>query len=67
MFDEDTLDFYQYNLAIVSKETVEFALSYIMKILNIVLKQKENQEHHKELSTALKKVIDRLKLNVQQH
>jgi len=59
LFDEDTSTFYQNNLGIYPKDGIKFALSYVMTILNVLLKTKENQPMYKDMSKAIKKVKER--------
>lgn len=48
LMSEDTMNFYQYNLDIKPTDTSHFAVSYLMKILNILLKW--NKDVYKEIS-----------------
>jgi hypothetical protein len=54
---EDTMNFYQYNLDIKPGDTSHYAVSYLMKILNILLKW--NKDVYKEISKQLKKAASK--------
>jgi hypothetical protein len=53
LMSEDTMNFYQYNLEVKPNDTSHLAMSYLMKILNILLKW--NKDVYKETSKQLKK------------
>lgn len=38
LMDEETMNFYQYNLGIYPQEGIKFALAYLLKLLKILLK-----------------------------
>lgn len=38
LMSEETMSFYQYNLGILPEEGIKFALVYLLKILNVLLK-----------------------------
>ena len=57
LMSEDTMNFYQYNLDIKPSDTSHYAVSYLMKILNILLKW--NKDVYKEISKALKKAASK--------
>jgi len=42
LMDEDCADFNQYNLKIYPMEQIKFGISYLMVLLSILLKTKEN-------------------------
>jgi len=62
LFDEETMTFYINNLNIFPKEGMKYALSYVMTILNVLLKTKDNQPMYKDMSRAIKKIKERFNL-----
>ena len=54
---EDTMNFYQYNIDLKPSEVTHFAMSYLVKILNTLLKH--NKDLYKEISKQLKKASTR--------
>ena len=62
LMSEETMTFYMYNLKIKpDDEIIRFAISYLMKILNILLKF--NQAYYKDMSKLIKKTISNLLSN----
>ena len=59
LYDEETFDFVAANFGIVPKGALLYALSYLIKLLNIVLRAKENLPKYKEFGRAIKKVKER--------
>ena len=59
LYDEDTFDFLLNNYGVMPKDAILYALSYLIKILNIILKAKENLPKHKEFGRAVKKVKEK--------
>jgi hypothetical protein len=60
LFNEETMNFYQYNLQVYPSEFMKYALSYLMHIMNILLKY--NQEVYREMSKLIRKTAKRLDL-----
>jgi len=58
LVSEDTMNFCQYNLQILPANGVRYAVSYLMKILNILLKY--NQNVYKEMSKLVRKTALKL-------
>ena len=57
------MNFYQQELNIFPRKNVLYAISYIMKLLGILLKQKENKElYYKDVLKAMKKQLDRFSI-----
>ena len=54
---EDSMNFYQYNIDIKPGEVTHFAMSYLVKILNTLLKH--NKDLYKEISKQLKRATTR--------
>ena len=42
MFNEEAINYYQYNLNIYPEGFMKYALSYLMTIMNILLKYHQN-------------------------
>ena len=59
LYDEETFDFVAANYGIIPKSALLYALSYLIKLLNIVLRAKENMPKYKEYGRAIKKVKER--------
>jgi Na+/H+ antiporter NhaB len=57
LMDETTMNFYQYNLKITPDEISHLAISYVLTILNICLKQ-SGYEKYQAISKTIKKVIN---------
>lgn len=67
LMDEDTMNFYQHELKIFPRKNVLYAVSYIMKLLGILLKQKENKElYYKDVLKAMKKQLERFGIKGQE-
>lgn len=57
LMSEDTMSFYQYNLGILPEEGIKFALAYLLKILNILLKYQTSvqMDMHRHVGKARKR------------
>lgn len=53
LMSEETMNFYQYNRKIKPTEVSHFAISYMLTLLNILLKY--NKDVYQELSKTIKK------------
>ena len=55
--NEETMNFYQYNLGIFPEEGIKFALAYLLKLLKILLKysSKVYVEMHKFITKTRKR------------
>ena len=63
LMDEEAWNFYQYNLGMYPAEGVVYALSYLMKLANILLKEKVNKEkYYADLLKCLKKTIEKFQI-----
>ena len=66
--DEDTLNFFQYNLNIFPKEAVTYAITYIMKLLGVLLNVKKSQKggnydlYYKDILKGIKKQLDKFQI-----
>ena len=47
--DEESIEFNQFNLQIFPPEAIVYGMSYLMVILAILLKTKENQGFYKDM------------------
>jgi len=60
LFNEETMNFYQYNLLVFPSDFMKYAMSYLMHIMNVLLKY--NQEIYREMSKLIRKTAKRLDL-----
>lgn len=51
LFNEETLNYYQYSLQVFPQDFVKYAISYLMKLMSMLLKY--NNDHYKELSRLI--------------
>mmetsp|Transcript_24004 Transcript_24004/g.36882 ORF Transcript_24004/g.36882 Transcript_24004/m.36882 type:complete len:350 (+) Transcript_24004:398-1447(+) len=58
LMSEDTMNFYQYNLQIMPSGALRYVVSYLMRILNILLKY--NSTVYKEMSKLVRKTALKL-------
>ena len=60
LMDEDSIKFNQHIQGIFPSDGIKYALSYIMKLISILLKEKINKDkYYKDILRALKKTIDK--------
>jgi|APSaa5957512535_1039671.scaffolds.fasta_scaffold180445_1 hypothetical protein len=61
--DEETCNFYQYNLNIFPRDHVQFAITYIMKLLGILLNKSQKTGnynlYYKDILKGMKRQLDR--------
>ena len=58
LLDEESMTFFKDELKIFPRKNLLYAISYFMKLLGILLKQKENKEvYHKDILKAMKSVL----------
>jgi len=57
--DEEAMAYYKDEREIFPRKNLLFAFSYFMKLLGILLKQKENKElYHRDILKAMKKLLN---------
>jgi hypothetical protein len=59
LFDEDTMTFLHYNLNIIPKEGLKYAFSYLIKILDMLFKYKDNQPLYTDMTRSIRKLKEK--------
>lgn len=62
--DEDTTTFYNHNLGITPRDGMTFAFNYLLKILDILFKYKDNQECYQDMTRSIRKLKDRHRIDL---
>lgn len=53
------MTFLNYNLGIVPRDGLEYSFNYLLKLLDMLFKYKENQKDYQDMTKAIRKLKDK--------